>query len=133
MRCITVALCVFLFSGTGGVLAGDLEPTDPPGATMKTLDEIPPTWSQKLDSTNGSSSAPWIGCGSDRFECLWPEGAPIPSPQAVLDKETGLVCERRTRLPQPLSSWTFRAVLSRCQQTPSNQVVRFSRRASLVY
>ncbi|MCD4718345.1 MAG: DUF1566 domain-containing protein [Desulfobacula sp.] len=74
--------------------AGSLEPTDSPGPTMKTLNEIPPTWSQKLDSTNGSTTLGRAGCGSSRFECIWYEGSPISIPQAVLDKETGLVWER---------------------------------------
>ena len=66
---ITAALLV-----PGMVKAGNLEPTAPPGPTMKTLDEIPPTWSQKLPA-------------AQRFVIVL-DGA------AVLDKETGLVWEK---------------------------------------
>ena len=86
---INAALCIPLVAS-----AGDLEPGAPPGATMKTLDEIPPTWSQRLDSTNGGTNPLNFGCGSDRFECIWTHGSPVPLPTAVLDKETGLVWDR---------------------------------------
>lgn len=91
-----ITTAIFLPKLTG---AGSLEPTAPPGSTMKTLDEIPPTWSQKLDSTNGSTTPLYEGCDSSRFECIWYEGEPFQFPQAVLDKETGLVWDRYANRP----------------------------------
>ena len=52
-------------------IAGNLEPGAVPGPTMKTLDQIPPTWSRAIS-------------GSGRFESLGGGGS-------ALDKETGLV------------------------------------------
>ncbi len=69
---VTVFIAAMCFNVI--TFAGDLEPTAPPASTMKTLDEIPPTWSQKLPV-------------ADRFELVL-DGA------AVLDKETGLVWEQ---------------------------------------
>ncbi len=72
MMCL--GIFVAILSLCGFTSAGDLEPTDPPGPTMKTLDEIPPTWSQKI-------------IGIDRFKLVL-DGT------AVLDRETGIVWER---------------------------------------
>lgn len=66
-------------------IAGDLEPSGAPAPTMKTLDQIPPTWSQKLPA-------------AQRFELVL-DGA------AVLDKETGLVWEKSP--PNSLGMWGF--------------------------
>jgi hypothetical protein len=94
MHCRVFPLVIAASCLSLAAIAGDLEPGAPPGPTMKSLDEIPPTWSQRLDSTDGSTIPITFGCDSSRFECIWSEGSPVPLPRAVLDKETGLVWER---------------------------------------
>lgn len=73
--------------------AGPLEPSAPPGPTMKTLDEIPPTWSLILPP-------------EQRYVV-------VMNGQAVLDKETGLVWERAPRRRE--SNWA--SAFSHCEIT----------------
>lgn len=76
-----VALALFLPCLS---IAGDLEPSGAPAPTMKTLDEIPPTWSQILPA-------------SERFVSLREPCTQLPciiKYWGVLDKETGLVWEK---------------------------------------
>lgn len=79
-----------LFSGlmavailTGVAQSGSLEPTAAPAPTFKTLDEIPPTWSQILPA-------------SERFELVLGD-------EGVLDKETGIVWMQRH--PRTRHTW----------------------------
>lgn len=67
------------------IRAGELEPSAPPGPTMKTLDEIPPTWSQILPV-------------SERFVL-------VLNDEAVLDKETGLVWAKDANLAGGQKEW----------------------------
>jgi hypothetical protein len=72
---LLVVISLVLFFPVIGA-TGSLEPSAAPGPTMKTLDQIPPTWSTKIS-------------GADRFVIL----ADFNN-EAVLDKETGLVWEK---------------------------------------
>jgi hypothetical protein len=75
-RSIVILITLIAFLASLGIIqAGQLTPTAPPAPTMKTLNEIPPAWSQKIPAV------------ADRFTIVL-DGA------GVLDKETGLVWER---------------------------------------
>lgn len=99
LKAIVVVLTVAMLMAVMAFLpahlnAGSLEPSGPPGPTMKTLDEIPPTWSQKITDS------------AARFELVL-DGA------GVLDKETGLVWEQSPR-SETIGSWY--AACSHCYQ-----------------
>lgn len=73
--------------------AGNLQPSAPPAPTMKTLDEIPPSWSQKLPESTRYS----LALNND----------------GVLDKETGLVWQQTPRTT--LRNWNN--AIQRCYDT----------------
>src|SRR3990170_9161874 len=70
-----LAVLVVPVGYAGIAMTGNLEPTSAPGSTMRTLEELQPSWSKKITDA------------SKRFETVL-DGA------AVLDKETGLVWEQ---------------------------------------
>lgn len=89
-KSILVLAVMVAFVATGLFLpgligAGNLEPSAAPGATMKTLDQIPSTWSQILPA-------------AERFELVM-GGA------AVLDKETGLVWAKDANIAGSTITW----------------------------
>lgn len=82
----------------GSVMAGSLEPpAGPPAPTMKTLDEIPPSWHQILPA-------------AQRFQF-------VLGNTSVLDKETGLVWEKQ---PQ-VSAMKWSDALNYCYQPLLNK------------
>jgi len=74
---------IFIFPAISA--AGDLDPSGAPLPTMKTLDEIPPSWHQTLSD-------------SERFESVMGD-------TALLDKETGLVWTRNANLASGTDHW----------------------------
>ncbi len=68
--------------------AGPLNPVSAPASTMKTLDDIPGSWSHAYLANDGPDA-----CHSSRFLCVLPT-ASAPTGAAVLDHETGLVWQR---------------------------------------
>lgn len=77
---------------------GPLDPPGPVGPSMKTLDEIPGSWSRSLPSDNGApGDDPPAGCNSTRFQCV------LVNNEAVLDHETGLVWQRFVSSSSPFN------------------------------
>ena len=72
-------------------LAGSLEPPGTPAPTMRSMEQVTPSWDRVLPANDGPAG----GCNSSRFTCVM-GGA------AVQDNETGLVWERS---PAGLSNW----------------------------
>lgn len=86
------ALGLFVVATMSGVVSGGpLDPAGSPAPTMKTLDDIPGSWSRELVANNGASGPnPPAGCNSSRFQCVFGN-------QAVHDRETGLVWMRQVQ------------------------------------
>lgn len=70
---------VVVLSAARAMQAGPLDPPGPVGSTMRSLDELLPSWGKTLSATGG--------CDSQRFDCVLGD-------LAVLDRETGLVWDR---------------------------------------
>jgi hypothetical protein len=85
----------------GVVSGGSLDPPGPVGSTMKSLDDIPPSWHRILAADDGFDA-----CHSSRFQCVMGDAA-------VLDRETGLVWEQAPSTA--LQHWY--SAIRYCQQT----------------
>lgn len=48
------------------VLAGTLDPPGPPAPTMRSLEQVTPSWDRVLPANNGGVD----GCNSSRFTCV---------------------------------------------------------------
>ena len=84
----TGLLVAILAAGAGTALAGPTVPPGSPGSTMKSLNEIPPSWHQALSATqDGDLFGIALPCDSKRFRCVLGDFA-------ILDLETGLVWQR---------------------------------------
>lgn len=70
------------------IQAGPLDPPGPVGSTMRTLNDLLPSWNLTLSSTGG--------CGSERWACVLEK-------TGVLDHETGLVWEQAPSVA--VSNW----------------------------
>ncbi len=66
------------------IQAGPLDPPGPVASTMRTIDELLPSWDKTLASSGG--------CASQRFTCVMGNAA-------VLDHETGVVWQRVPSAP----------------------------------
>lgn len=85
----------------GSLDAGPLDPDGPPASTMKSLDEIPGSWSRTLPANDGAAGPnPPAGCDSSRFDCLEEFFNDL-----VLDRETGLVWVRDAVADVASASW----------------------------
>lgn len=90
---IAGSLGLFVAAAMSGVVSGGpLDPPEPVGSTMKTLEEIPGSWSRQLSGPDSNDD-----CGSQRFDC-------VLGGLAVLDRETGLVWQQEQEL-FGLMSW----------------------------
>ena len=120
---VLLVLVLFALLAVIGMLAtrsvaGPLDPPGAPASTMKTLDDIPGSWSRTLDAGDGAPGPnPPAGCDSSRFECLddW-------SNALVLDRETGLVWQR-----SPIGSFpaTWSVANSQCLNYATTSVYGF--------
>lgn len=85
---VTLGLAV-VASLASVTFGGPLDPPGPIGPSMKSLGDIPGSWSRSLPADNGApGDDPPAGCNSTRFQCV------LPNNEGVLDHETGLVWER---------------------------------------
>jgi hypothetical protein len=98
---LALALVMSLASVARG---GSLDPTAPPGSTMRTLEELQPAWNKELSATGG--------CTSDRFDCIFFSGSPLFTDLAVHDRETGLVWVRN---PHEAFDTAWKDAVTACQ------------------